>query len=63
MISQEFMLISMLSTLFVALLSGYPVAFTISGVSLLFALLGSALNVFDMSFVSAFPNRIYEFGT
>ena len=59
MISQEFMLISMLSVLFLALLSGYPVAFTISGVSLLFALLGASLNVFDMSFVSAFPNRIY----
>ena len=59
MISQEFMLVSMLSFLFIALLSGYPVAFTISGVSLLFAFLGAALNIFDMSFVSAFPNRIY----
>ena len=59
MISQEFMLVSMLGVLFLALLSGYPVAFTISGVSLLFALLGASLNVFDMSFVSAFPNRVY----
>ena len=59
MISQEFMLVSMLSFLFISLLSGYPVAFTISGVSLLFAFLGAALNIFDMSFVSAFPNRIY----
>ena len=59
MISQEFMLVSMLGFLFISLLSGYPVAFTISGVSLLFAFLGAALNVFDMSFVSAFPNRIY----
>ena len=38
MISQEFMLVSMLGFLFISLLSGYPVAFTISGVSLLFAL-------------------------
>ena len=59
MISQEFMLISMLMFLFISLLSGFPVAFTISGVSLLFAFLGAALNVFDMSFVSAFPNRVY----
>ena len=59
MISQEFMLVSMLGFLFISLLSGYPVAFTISGVSLLFAFLGAALNIFDMSFVSAFPNRIY----
>ncbi len=59
MITQEFMLVSMLGFLFISLLSGFPVAFTISGVSLLFAVLGSILNVFDMSFVSAFPNRIY----
>ena len=59
MITQEFMLVSMLGVLFISLLSGFPVAFTISGVSLLFAVLGSILNVFDMSFVSAFPNRIY----
>ena len=30
MISQEFMLVSMLGFLFISLLSGYPVAFTIS---------------------------------
>ena len=59
MISQEFMLVSMLFFLFLSLLSGYPVAFTIAGVSLFFAVLGSLLNIFDMSFVSAFPNRIY----
>ncbi len=59
MISQEFMLTCMLGFLFISLLSGFPVAFTISGVSLLFAFLGAALNIFDMSFVSAFPNRIY----
>ena len=32
----KFMLVSMLGFLFISLLSGYPVAFTISGVSLLF---------------------------
>ena len=58
-ISPEIFIISMLSVLFICLLSGYPVAFTISGVSLLFALIGSLLGVFDLSFVSAFPNRIY----
>ena len=50
MISQEFMLVSMLSFLFISLLSGYPVAFTISGVSLLFAFLGAALNIFDQAY-------------
>lgn len=59
LLSPEIFIISMLSVLFICLLSGYPVAFTISGVSLLFALIGSLLGVFDLSFVSAFPNRIY----
>ena len=45
--------------MFICLLSGYPVAFTIAGVPLFFALIGSLINVFDLSFVSAFPNRIY----
>lgn len=41
------------------LMSGFPVAFVLSGVSLLFALLGSALGQFDMSYLSALPGRIY----
>ena len=53
------MLVSMLGVLFISLLSGL-VAFTISGVSLLFAVLGSILNVFDMSFVSAFQIEFME---
>ena len=58
-VSQEIIIVSMLVVLFLSLLSGYPVAFTISGVSLLFALIGSAFEIFDLSFVSALPNRIY----
>ena len=59
LISPEICIISMLLVLFSCLMSGFPVAFTISGVSLLFALIGSLIGVFDLSFVSAFPNRIY----
>ncbi len=59
MISAEILLSLMLIFLLFSLLSGYPVAFTIPGVSLLFAIIGSILGVFDLSFVSALPNRIY----
>lgn len=41
------------------LLSGYPVAFVLSGVALIFALFGATLDVFDISFISAFPNRVW----
>ena len=58
-ITPEICISSMLLVLFICLLSGYPVAFTIAGVPLFFALIGSLINVFDLSFVSAFPNRIY----
>ena len=59
LISPEIIISSMLLVLFLSLLSGYPVAFTISGVSLLFAIIGSIFDIFDLSFVSALPNRIY----
>ena len=41
------------------LLAGYPVAFTLSGVALLFALGGSVLGVFDPGFLGAMPSRIF----
>ncbi len=41
------------------LLLGYPVAFTLGGVSLLFALLGGWFEVFDPAFLEALPNRLY----
>ena len=44
---------------FVGLLSGYPVAFVLAGVSLLFAALGIVTQSFDPAFLSALPNRLY----
>jgi len=41
------------------LLLGYPVAFTLGGVGLLFAAVGTVLGVFDDSFLIALPNRLY----
>lgn len=42
-----------------ALMCGYPVAFTLAGTSLLFAGVGVLTDTFDMAFLSAMPNRIY----
>ena len=41
------------------LMTGYNVAFTLSGVSLIFAAIGVVTGTFDASFLSALPGRIY----
>lgn len=43
----------------IALMLGYPVAFTLAGTALAFALLGTLTGHFDMAFLSALPNRLY----
>lgn len=53
------LLLPLIITLFAGLLSGYPVAFVLAGVSLIFAAIGSYLGMFDMAYLSAIPNRIY----
>jgi tripartite ATP-independent transporter DctM subunit len=42
-----------------ALMAGFPVAFTLAGIALLFAGLGVLTGSFDPVFLEAFPNRIY----
>jgi tripartite ATP-independent transporter DctM subunit len=42
-----------------ALLAGFPVAFTLGGVALLFAALGWLAGAFDPVFLEALPNRIF----
>ena len=42
-----------------ALLFGYPVAFTLAGVSLLFAFGGILIGSFDPALLQAFPSRLY----
>ncbi len=42
-----------------ALMAGFPVAFTLAGVALIFAGIGVLTGTFDPSFLEAFPNRIY----
>jgi len=43
----------------VGLMAGFPVAFTLGGVSLIFGLIGNAVGAFDLSFFGFIPNRIY----
>ena len=45
------------------LLMGFPVAFTLAGVSLMFGLVGMSLGVFDPSNLGALPNRYIGFMT
>ena len=42
------------------LLFGFPVAFTLAGSSLLFGFLGAAMGLFDLTFITAFPQRIFQ---
>jgi tripartite ATP-independent transporter DctM subunit len=44
---------------FVFLLSGYPVAFVLGGVALLFSIIGEVTGTFDGAFLQALPNRLY----
>ena len=42
-----------------SLLAGFPVAFTLAGVALIFAMIGIMTGIFDPAFLSAFPSRIF----
>lgn len=55
----EMMAIGLFISVFVLLLSGYPVAFTLAGTALLFAGIGTYLELFDSAFLEALPNRLF----
>ena len=55
----ELIIAAMILTLCGALMLGFPVAFTLSGVALIYALGGAAFGIFELAFVQALPNRIY----
>ena len=59
MFEQEIIIILMLVSLLAVLMTGFPVAFTLAGVALIFGGIGSLFNLFDMAFIQALPNRIY----
>lgn len=55
----ELMSVLLFISVCVVLLLGYPVAFSLGGTALAFALLGIANGIFDPSFLSAFPSRVF----
>ncbi|WP_283788742.1 TRAP transporter large permease [Bermanella sp. WJH001] len=55
----EFMPFIMFIAVCAVLMLGYPVAFTLSGVALMFALLGTVTGQFDGAFLEALPNRLF----
>ena len=55
----EVMALSMFAASCLMLLTGYPVAFTLGGVSFLFGLLGLFTGHFDFAFLIALPQRIF----
>lgn len=51
--------IAMVVVLCALLMAGYPVAFSLAGTALVFATLGLAFGVFDISFLRPFPQRVF----
>lgn len=57
----EFMPLLMFVVVCAVLMLGYPVAFTLAGVALMFALIGTVTGHFDGAFLEALPNRLFGF--
>ena len=55
----ELMAILLFISICAALMAGYPVAFTLGGVSLLFAGIGIVTGTFDAGYLGALPNRLF----
>src|ERR1700691_5577790 len=55
----EVLAVSMVIAVCAALLAGYPVALTLAGVSLLFAVAGSAAGLMNLAVLGAVPERIF----
>ncbi len=55
----EWLSLVLFGLIIVALLAGYPVAFTLAGVSLGFAAVCSLFGAFDLAFLEALPSRLF----
>ncbi len=55
----DYMALWLFAAVFIVLLSGFPVAFTLAGTALLFAGIGTLTETFDSAFLEALPNRLY----
>jgi tripartite ATP-independent transporter DctM subunit len=59
LVEPEILCLVMVAAVCGLLLLGFPVAFTLAGASGAFALLGYGLGAFDLTFLTAMPQRIY----
>jgi tripartite ATP-independent transporter DctM subunit len=59
LVAPETLCLVMVAAVCGLLLLGFPVAFTLAGASGAFALLGYGLGAFDLTFLTAMPQRIY----
>lgn len=59
LLGAEIAALALFALVVVLLLAGYPVAFTLGGVSLLFALGAQAFGLFDARYLEALPSRIF----
>lgn len=57
--TQHVVVVVMFLVVCAALLTGFPVAFTLAGVALLFTLGSAAFGLLDLSIMNAFPQRIF----
>lgn len=55
----EFIPLLMFLVVCLILMAGYPVALSLSGTALIFAVVGYATGHFDMAFLQALPNRLF----
>lgn len=55
----EWLAIVLLLLVILTLLAGYPVAFTLAGVSLMFAGATALIGAFDLSYLEALPSRVF----
>jgi len=55
----EWIAIAMFGAAVIVLLAGFPVAFSLGGIALIFAGLGIVIGVFDAAFLGTMPNRVF----
>ena len=55
----EWVALVMFGAAVIVLLAGFPVAFSLGGIALIFAFTGTALGIFDASFLGTMPNRVF----
>ena len=57
--SADWLPLALFALIVAALLAGFPVAFTLAGVSLIFAGAAAAFGAFDMAYLEALPSRVF----